>query len=170
MHSGSVLADVLAAQRSTDRLMLLSTMGSPDGHLHFYLWKVVWLAAVFGASAGMISCGSGGGSNSFLSPSPIAPPSSSSLQKLSTDVLTNTVSQHATEVEPHALAFGSRIVAAFQVGRNFQGGAAAIGFATSVDGGATWSSGMLSGLTVFVQNAPYIAATDPNVAYDVAHA
>jgi len=32
-------------------------------------------------------------------------------------------SQHGTEVEPDTFAFGSTIVAAFRVGRSFDGGA-----------------------------------------------
>jgi hypothetical protein len=46
------------------------------------------------------------------------------LVRLSSDPLTNSTSQHATEVEPDTFAFGSTIVTAFQVGRIFSGGAA----------------------------------------------
>jgi hypothetical protein len=77
---------------------------------------------------------------------------------------------HATEVEPHAFADGRRIVATFQVGRNFGGGAAAIGFARSEDGGDTWQSGLLPGLTHWTPDSgPASGASDPVVAYDAAH-
>src|SRR5215217_2436916 len=58
----------------------------------------------------------------------------------------NTTS-HQTQVEPDTFASGSTIVAAFQVGRIYDGGACAIGFSTSTDNGATWTSGLLPGLT-----------------------
>src|SRR5919198_1214943 len=60
--------------------------------------------------------------------------------QISSDPYTNAISQHKTEVEPDTFAFGSTIVSAFQVGRIFDGGASNIGFATSTDGGATWTS------------------------------
>src|SRR3954453_8680202 len=43
--------------------------------------------------------------------------------RLSTDPYTNASSQHRTEVEPDSFAFGSTMVAAFQVGRFTDGGA-----------------------------------------------
>ena len=91
------------------------------------------------------------------------------LTRLSTDTLTNSTSQHATEVEPDTYAFGSTIVSAFQVGRIFTGAAADIGFATSRDGGATWTDGMLPGITIFQGGTTFNAAGDPVVAYDAAH-
>jgi hypothetical protein len=74
---------------------------------------------------------------------------------------------HATVVEPSAVAVGSTIVTAFQVGRNFGGGAAAIGFATSTDGGGSWRSGFIPGLTTWTP-APgaHSRASDPVVAHD----
>jgi hypothetical protein len=69
--------------------------------------------------------------------------------------------QHATQVEPDAVAAGSRLVAAFQVGRYFGGGAGAIGFATSTNSGLTWRSGLVPIPTTF--------ASDPVVAYDALH-
>jgi probable HAF family extracellular repeat protein len=92
------------------------------------------------------------------------------LTRLSTDTLTNSTSQHATEVEPDTFAFGSTIVSAFQVGRIITGAAADIGFATSSDGGATWTSGLLPGITIFQGGTSFNAAGDPVVAYDAAHA
>lgn len=90
------------------------------------------------------------------------------LTQLSTDPFTNSSSQHATEVEAGTAAFGSTIVAAFQVGRIFSGGAADIGYATSSDSGATWTNGVLPGTTIF-ENGTYTAISDPAVAYDAAH-
>lgn len=93
------------------------------------------------------------------------------LTRLSTDTLSNSTSQHATEVEPDTFAFGSTIVSAFQVGRIFFGAAADVGFATSTDGGATWTNGLLPGLTIFFQGgtSSFNAAGDPSVAYDAKH-
>jgi hypothetical protein len=90
------------------------------------------------------------------------------LTNLSCDPFTNSTSQHATEVEPDTFAFGSTIVSTFQVGRIFTGASSDVGFATSTDGGLTWTNGLLSGLTIF-QGGTFDAAGDPSVAYDAAH-
>ncbi len=91
------------------------------------------------------------------------------LVKLSTDTFTNSSSQHATEVEPDTFAFGNTIVSAFQVGRIFGGGSSDIGFATSTDGGTTWTNGFLPGITTFFSGGPFSAASDASVAFDSAH-
>jgi hypothetical protein len=92
------------------------------------------------------------------------------LVQLSADPFTNSVAEHATEVEPDAVAVGPMIVSAFQVGRFASGGASAIGWATSTDTGKTWSSGFLPGLTKPVDpKNPYARASDPAVAFDAAH-
>jgi len=92
------------------------------------------------------------------------------VQVISTDPLTGTTGQHQTEVEPDTFASGSTIVSAFQVGRIYNGGAAAVGWALSTDGGANWSHGLLPGLTQAAPSpGPYSRATDPSVAYDAAH-
>ena len=86
------------------------------------------------------------------------------------DPLTGTPGQHATAVEPDSFAFGTTVVAAFQVGRTTTGGAAAIGWATSTDGGRAWRSGLLPGLTPYAAVAgPYSRVSDPAVAYDRVH-
>jgi hypothetical protein len=90
--------------------------------------------------------------------------------RLSTDRLATVGAQHATQVEPHAAAVGSTIVSVFQVGRFFDGGAAAIGFATSRDGGHSWRSGLLPSVTT--SSSPTGAAdraTDTAVAWDAVH-
>jgi hypothetical protein len=98
---------------------------------------------------------------SFPAPPPIT--------KLSTDQLTNNNSQHATEVEPDTFAFGNTIVSTFHVAHRIGVSSAAIGFATSTDGGVTWTNGLLPGITTFFQGGPFTAASDPSVAYDAAH-
>src|SRR5690349_13182097 len=55
----------------------------------------------------------------------------------------STATNHQANVEPDTFANGSTIVAAFQVGRIYDGGACAIGFSTSTDSGATWNDGLL---------------------------
>jgi hypothetical protein len=79
---------------------------------------------------------------------------------------------HHANVEPDSFSNGSTIVAAFQVGRIYDGGACAIGFATSIDNGDTWThTGVLPGLTKWTANVgvtpgTYDRATDAAVAYD----
>ncbi len=67
------------------------------------------------------------------------------------------------------LANGSTLVAAFQTGRISSGGGTDIGWATSTDGGTTWTHGFLPGLTIGEGAGPYDAASDPVVAYDAKH-
>jgi hypothetical protein len=93
-----------------------------------------------------------------------------SLTQVSSDPFTIAPGQHATEVEPHVLANGSTLVAAFQTGRIVNGGGTDIGWATSSDGGTTWTHGFLPGLTKGEGTGPYDAASDPAVGYDAKHA
>ncbi len=81
----------------------------------------------------------------------------------------NNTTNHHTEVEPDTFSNGSTIVAAFQVGRIFDGGACAIGFATSTNNGATWTSGLLPGITKWSGGGANDRATDAAVAYDAKH-
>src|SRR4051794_16984383 len=81
----------------------------------------------------------------------------------------STATNHHANVEPDTFGFGSTIVAAYQVGRVFDGGACAIGFATSTNNGATWTSGLLPGITKYAGGGPNDRATDASVAYDAAH-
>ena len=92
------------------------------------------------------------------------------LTQISSDPFTVGPGQHATEVEPHVLAYGDTLVAAFQTGRIAPGGATAIGWATSTNGGTVWSNGFLPGLTTGYNDGAYNAASDPAVAYDAKHA
>ncbi len=91
------------------------------------------------------------------------------LTEISSDPFTVPPGQHATEVEPHVLANGLTLVSAFQTGRIAPGGATAIGWATSTDGGGTWAHGFLPGLTTGNGGGLYSAASDPAVAYDAKH-
>ena len=94
------------------------------------------------------------------------------LTQVSADPFTNSSSQHATELEPDTFAWGSTVVAAFQVGRFFNGGASDIGFVRSGDGGATWDApGFLPGMTFTAgaASSPFERVSDPSVAYDSAH-
>jgi hypothetical protein len=91
-------------------------------------------------------------------------------RQLSTDTVRGGGAQHATEVEPDSFAFGQTVVAVFQVGRIKNGGATAIGVATSRDGGRRWRSGLLPGVTAFSpQPGPDPRASDPTVGFDAAH-
>jgi hypothetical protein len=118
----------------------------------------------------VLSLGCGGSSSTSTVPAttPSTPSAIPGLTKLSGDPYTNSQGQHATEVEPGAFSFASTIVTAFQVGRIFGGGGSDIGFATSQDGGTTWSSGFLPGITIF-QGGTYTAVSDAAVAYDRSH-
>src|SRR5689334_19850310 len=88
--------------------------------------------------------------------------------QVSTDPFTDTQAQHRTEVEPDTFSFGTTIVSAFQVGRVSGGGASNIGFATSRDGGATWTQGFLPGITGNGGGACG-QASDAAVAFDARH-
>jgi len=92
------------------------------------------------------------------------------LVQLSSDPYTNPTSQHATEVEPDTLSSGSTFVSAFQVGRFFDGGGSNIGFATSTNGGKSFTSGFLPGTTPFSTPAGiYGRTSDASVAFDAKH-
>jgi BNR repeat-like domain len=91
-------------------------------------------------------------------------------RRLSVDASKNPAGQHETSVEPADAAWGTTVVAAYQVGRFATGGASNIGFAVSNDSGRTWTRGLLPGVTVESGPAgPEQAASDPTVAYDAAH-
>lgn len=85
--------------------------------------------------------------------------------QISHDIFTDSQAQHNTEVEPDTFTFGSTIVSAFQVGRVFGGGSSDIGWATSTDGGATWTHGYLSGITAN-GGGTFGQVSDAAVAYD----
>ncbi len=90
------------------------------------------------------------------------------LVRIHVDPYSSAGSQHATEVEPDSFAFGSTIVEASQVGRFFDGGAVNVGWATSTNSGATWTNGVLPGVTK-AAGGPADRVSDASVAYDAAH-
>jgi hypothetical protein len=119
---------------------------------------------MFAMLALMPACGGG-----MPQPPPPPPPPKFTLVKLSSDTLTNSDGQHATELETSAFSFGSTIVISFEVARgNGHGGGADMGFVTSTDAGATWTSAYLSGLTT-VQGGAGFATGNATVTYDAAH-
>src|SRR6185503_1900023 len=69
--------------------------------------------------------------------------------QISNDPYTNVTSQHQTQVEPDTFSFGNTIVAVTQSGRFFDGGASNTGWATSINGGTTWTHGFLPGTTIY---------------------
>ena len=92
------------------------------------------------------------------------------LRQISQDSFTDPNGQHMSEVEPGAFAQGPVIVTAFQVARIFSGGGSDVGWATSLNGGITWSNGYLPGLTITGGGGTNSAASDAAVAYDAKHA
>src|SRR5690349_17672034 len=89
------------------------------------------------------------------------------LKQVSSDPYTNATSYHATEVEPDTYASGATLVSAFQAGRFFDGGSSNIGWATTANGGSTWSHGFLPGTTAFSTPAgPFARISDPAVTYE----
>ena len=91
-------------------------------------------------------------------------------RRLSVDPSTNAQSQHETALEPDDAAWGSTVVAAYQVGRFSTGASSNIGFAVSRNSGRTWQRGLLPSVTLESSPAgPERAASDPTVAYDALH-
>ncbi len=88
---------------------------------------------------------------------------------VSRDPFTNSTSQHATEVEPDTFSFGNTIVASSQVGRFFSGGSSDLSFNTSTDGGLTWTTGFLPGITRFQGDGSFARVSDPSVVFDARH-
>jgi hypothetical protein len=91
------------------------------------------------------------------------------LTKVSSDPFTNSTSQHQTQVEPDTFSFGNTIVSAIQTGRFFDGGSSDICFATSTNGGSSWTQGCLPGITTFQGGGAFNRVSDPAVAYDASH-
>lgn len=136
----------------------------------FFRRRLAWTLGFTAASFFVMSCGSSSNSNSNLgNPFSSYPPATLPLTQVSSDSFTNAGSQHATEVEPGSFAFGSTIIASFQVGRISGGGAADIGYAISNDGGSTWQNGLLPGLTTFQGAGTNSAVSDTQVIYDARH-
>lgn len=102
-----------------------------------------------------------------LVPAAVAEADPAGLTRIITDPFSNSTSKHATAVEPDTFAFGNTFVATAQTGRFFNGGASGIGYATTNDGGATWTSGVLPNITSQqLASSPFERVSDPSVAYD----
>jgi hypothetical protein len=91
-------------------------------------------------------------------------------REISRDPYRNRESQHETQVEPDSFAVGSSVLAVFQSGRIFGGGASNIGFSFSRNRGAPWTRGFLPSTTANSSPAgPWPIVSDPSVAYDAQH-
>ncbi len=136
-------------------------MRSISPHLsHFSMYIGLALALIIGCTLLLFS-------HSYSLAAHGHTPGSVATTQLSVDPYKNKAAEHQTEVEPDIFAFGSTMVAAFQVGRFNRGGSDNIGWATSSDNGITWQNGFLPGITRVVNpKNPYDNVTDPAVAYD----
>jgi len=83
-------------------------------------------------------------------------------RRIAVDVTTAPESQHRSIVEPSAVGDGDTVVSVFQSGRAVKGGATAIGWTTSGDGGLTWRRGLLP-------DSGAARVSDPVVARDRVH-
>src|SRR5256886_16988871 len=116
-----------------------------------------WRRAVVLAVAGLLVAAGTAGANVALT-------------QVSADPYTNATSQHATELEPDTFAHHGTVVAAFQVGRFFNGGASDIGVVRSGNGGATWGAPGFLHLTVNSgdSSSPSDRVDDPRGRHDAA--
>jgi hypothetical protein len=90
------------------------------------------------------------------------------LVRISHDPFTDPLATHATETEPLMVAHGDTIVTSIQVGRFISTGADDTGWATSKDGGKTWTHGFLDGITL-AAGGTWTGASLPTVAFDHKH-
>jgi hypothetical protein len=116
---------------------------------------------VLAAALALVPLAAGAGANRGAIPG---------LTQVSDDPIVDDIGYHASEEEPSIAAWGQTIVATEQVGRVYDGGASAIGWETSTNGGRTWSHGLIP-LTVQSGQAttdagPLTRASDTVVAYD----
>ena len=118
-----------------------------------------------------MTAGCGGNSSTVMprpTPGPTFTPGPVNAVRISMDPFGNASSQHATEVEPQIVSHGLMLIATMQQGRFLNAGSSDVGFATSLDGGMTWSHGSLPGTTTWSPSAgPYDSVSDPSVAFDV---
>jgi hypothetical protein len=95
--------------------------------------------------------------------------SASNVERIARDAVTG--GQANTQVEPDVAMDPNNpndVVAVVQQGRFKTGGSADSGFATSLDGGATWTHGNLPGLTTRV-GGPFDRSSDPSVVFGPDH-
>ncbi len=93
-------------------------------------------------------------------------------KRVSGDLLpAGSTAQPETQAEPHLHANplnDANLVAAYQESRFANGGARALNYSTSFDGGASWTEGILPGLTV-AAGGQWDRASDPWVAFGPNH-
>lgn len=94
--------------------------------------------------------------------------STSALTRVSQDRLIDSIGYHQMEVQPAlASAVGSKtLVSTFEVGRAYNGGASAIGWATSLFGSKGWDHGLLPATVASGGPSGTWRGADPSVAYD----
>ena len=104
-----------------------------------------------------------------------APPKLPGLTLVSQDTIVDGLALHQSEAQPSLAADGSkqRLVGAFEVGRIYNGGSSAIGFARSDDGGKAWQDGLAAadrrrGQATTSAGTVWRGA-DPSAAYDESH-
>jgi Ca2+-binding RTX toxin-like protein len=127
------------------------------------------LAAEADVARDSVSCGSGRDVVTAELVDRVARDCETVSRQLSRDTNRNAVAHHQTQVEPDSFSFGNSVVTTFQSGRIGAGAATMIGFATSHNGGRTWRSGFLPGVTADSTPPGPGRASDPVVAYDAVH-
>ena len=122
------------------------------------------------AGADRVSCGRGSDLVAADSSDKLGSDCETVSRLISSDPYRGGGALHATEAEPDSFAWGSTVVATFQVARFSSGGARNIGFAVSTDAGRHWRNGLLPRLTVSSSpRGAFSRASDPSVAYDALH-
>ncbi|MFN2628881.1 MAG: sialidase family protein [Gaiellaceae bacterium] len=152
---GSARAELLLGTDSADRLL---AGGGNDR-----------IMAAFGG-IDRLTCG-GGRDLAVADLADVVPPDCETVvRRLSLDGFTNPQAQHETAVEPDSAAWGSSVVAVFQVGRFVNGASVATAFAVSRDAGRTWRRGLLPQLSSGTSPpGPADRVSDPSIAYDAVH-
>jgi hypothetical protein len=125
------------------------------------------LQAAFGGVQ-KVACGRGADVVSADASDRVGPDCEIVSRRVSVDPYANGDSQHETAVEPDDVAWGTTVVAVYQLGRRAGGAAANIGAAVSHDLGRTWQRSVLPRLTVN-SGGTEAAASDPTVAFDSVH-
>ncbi len=144
--------------------------GGPDSDLLLGRGGPDRIAAALDAAPDVIRCGAGADVVTAEGIDSVAADCELVVRQVSRDTTTDSRAQHETQVEPDSAANGRTVVTVFQSGRQADGGAAGIGWATSTNAGGSWRSGFLPGVTMFsTPPGESTVATDPVVAWDAAH-
>jgi Ca2+-binding RTX toxin-like protein len=171
---GTIRADALRGLGGNDRLQALAggdfLQGGPGRDTHDAGAGNDLVAASYDGARDAVACGPGLDVVNADSVDTVAADCELVGRRLSRDPYTTPDAQHETQVEPDSFTVGRTTVATFQVGRRFDGAATNVGWATTTDGGRSWRSGLLPGLTTASRPpGPNARASDPVVAYDAAH-